>query len=244
MGFGLLFIGYFIAFLMSVNNYGFAFEIVGYAIMLSAVGKLSEYKHSLSRASLVLLIMSLCSVYDGFRYLDELLSLGVPLFSDSVNVTVSLLSAAMILVFHVLLLLSIRDIAKAAEENDVARRSYLALTASALSCLLEFAVAVAGNFSSIEAIPAFRIVVLVSTLVRILYPLTVLAFIYTCYARICAPEDMDMPQRPSRFAFINRWREKREKKSAETAQLRQEYQQKLEEKNREKSATNHKKNKK
>ena len=43
MGFGLLFVGYFIAFLMSVNNYGFAFEIVGYAIMLSAVGKLSEY---------------------------------------------------------------------------------------------------------------------------------------------------------------------------------------------------------
>ena len=38
MGFGLLFIGYFIALLMSVNSYGFAFEIVGYAIMLSAVG--------------------------------------------------------------------------------------------------------------------------------------------------------------------------------------------------------------
>lgn len=244
MGFGLLFVGYFIAFLMSVNNYGFAFEIIGYAIMLSAVGKLSEYKHSLSRAGLALLVMALCSVYDGFRYLDELLSLGIPLFSGGVTFTVSLLSAATVLAFHVLLLLSIRDIAKDAEENGIAHRSYLALTAAALSCILEFALAIAGNFSSVEAAPAFRILILVSTLVRILYPLAVLAFIYTCYARICAPEDMDMPRRPSRFAFVNRWREKQEQKAAETARLRQGYQQKLEEKHREKSATNHKKNKK
>lgn len=243
MGFGLLFIGYFIALLMSVNSYGFAFEIVGYAIMLSAVGKLSEYKHSLSRASLALLAMALCSVYDGFRYLDELLSLNVPLFQDSVTFTVSLISSAATLAFHALLLLAIRDIAKDAEENGVAKKSYFALTAAILSCVLEFSFAIGGTFLSADS-AALRILALISTLVRILYPVAVLFFIYTCYARICAPEDMDMPQRPSRFAFINRMRERREEKAKETERFRQDYQQKLEEKNRAKKATNHKKNKK
>ena len=220
MGFGLLFIGYFIAFFMSINNYGFAFEIIGYAIMLSAIGKLSEYRHSLANSSLALLVMALCSVFDGFRYLDGLLSLNVALFRDSVTFTVSLLAAATSLVFHFLLLLSIRDIVRDAEEFALAKKVYIALGAAALSCILEFGLALFGNLPGFKDAPALAVFALVAALVRILYPFAVLAFTYSCYARVCAPDDVDMPKRPSRFAFVNRWRERQDKKAAETAQWR------------------------
>lgn len=40
-----------------------------------------------------------------------------------------------------------------------------------------------------------------------------LVTLYSAYARICMPEDADMPQKPSRFAFVNRIRAAQEKRA-------------------------------
>ncbi len=237
MGFGLLFIGYFIAFLMSVSNYGFAFEIIGFAIILSATSRLADYKHSISHVSLPLLLMALCSAYDGFRMTDLWMDLDLPLFGPGIEMTVSLIAAASTLLFHFQLLSAIRAIATDAEEKAIAGRAYLAFAVAAVSCILEFAVAIIGKFSAAASTPLLRILVLIAALVRILYPFAVLAFIYTCYARLCAPEDVDMPERPSRFAFINRMRQRREQKANEVKALRDGYQKKLEEKFHEKNSS-------
>ena len=37
--------------------------------------------------------------------------------------------------------------------------------------------------------------------------------IFSAYAQICDEEDVDMAQKPSRFAFVNRFREKTEEKN-------------------------------
>ena len=228
MGFGLLFIGYFIAFLMSLNNYGFAFEIVGFAIILSSLGRLSEYKRSVSYAAFPLLVMALCSVFEGFRQLDSLLSLKLPLFTVQVAFTVSLISAAATLFFHFLLLLPIREIAAETGEKELASKSYSALSAASVACALELAVALIGSFSQAsEPSTAFRVLTLASVLFHIFYPVFSLVFIYSCYAKLCAPEDADMAPRPSRFAFINRMRAKQEEKARETQRFREEYQQKV-----------------
>ena len=231
MGFGLLFIGYFISFLMSLNNYGFAFEIVGFAIMLSAVGKLSEYKHGLSRVSVALLVMALCSVYDGFRQLNTVFALHLSLFNTSVAFTFSLVSAIATVAFHILLLIPIRDIAKDAQDIGLAQKAFPAIGASVLAFVLELTVAILGSFfSGIAPTQAFRAVTLISVLVHIFYPVIILWFIYSCYAKICAPEDVEMPQRPSRFAFINNMREKRAEKEAEVQKARRELLRKSEKK--------------
>ncbi len=44
-----------------------------------------------------------------------------------------------------------------------------------------------------------------------------LLLIYSAYARICMPEDAEMPQKPSRFAFVNERRAAAEKREAENA---------------------------
>ena len=69
---------------------------------------------------------------------------------------------------------------------------------------------------------ALRVLLLGAMLIYILYPIVVAFFIYSCYAKLCAPEDIEMPQRPSRFAFINKMREKQAEKQAEVEKARQE----------------------
>ena len=49
-----------------------------------------------------------------------------------------------------------------------------------------------------------------------------LSTIYTAYMRICMPEDLDMAVKPSRFAFINRFREAKAEREAEHAALQRE----------------------
>lgn len=224
MGFGLLFIGYFIAFLMSVNTYGFAFEIVGYAVIFSAVGKLSEYKHKLSYAALPLFLTAVCSLFEGGRLLSDLLSAHVPFFTDETASWFALASTVFSVAFQTVLLLGIREIALDAGSDGLpARAVWCTATVWGVGILELILAAVSSQEGN-----AFRILTLVVTLASILYPIAILAFLYSCYAGICAPEDVDMAPRPSRFAFVNRMREEREARAAEVERLREEYRQKAE----------------
>lgn len=244
MGFGLLFIGYFIAFLMSVNNYGFAFQIVGYAIMFSAIGKLSEYKHRLSLTTVPLFLLSLCSLFDAGSLLAKLVSTQLPIFSEQNAFFISLLSVAVSMVFQVLLLLGIREISKDADAEGLPGRAIWCIIVVCLVGVWKILLSVLGTIPTIENSNAFRLLTLEAALASLLYPVVVLAFLFSCYAKICAPEDTEMEMRPSRFAFVNRWREEHEKKADEVKKLRNEYQKKLEEKSAANPKRTYKKNKK
>ena len=230
MGFGLLFIGYFITFLMSVNNYGFAFRIVGYAVMFSAIGKLSEYKHKLSRTVLPLFLLSFCALFDAGRTLTELLSIPLSLFTESNAQLVSNLVILLSVIFQIMLLRGIRDIGVDAEAEKVPQHAVLCMILVCIVGAWKLAVNLLGTFATISDGTVFRLFALGAVLAGLLYPVVVLAFLFSCYAKICAPEDTDMAPRPSRFAFINRIREERQKKADEISRLREEYQKKLEEK--------------
>lgn len=244
MGFGLLFIGYFIAFLTSVNNYGFAFRIVGYAIMFSAIGKLSEYKHKLSRTTIPLFLLAVCALFDAGKTLAELLTIKMALFSETNALWVSLASVLLSVAFQTLLLLGIREIGKDAEADGIPTRAVWCTVIVWIVGILEVALSALGTVPAIGESNGFRILTLLAALARILYPVAILAFLFSCYAKICAPEDTDMAPRPSRFAFVNRLREEREKKAAEVMRLRDEYQQKLEQKDTPTKNKRSKKNKK
>lgn len=222
MGFGLLFIGYFIAFLMSVNSYGFAFELIGFAIILKALEKLSEYKHRLSSAMLPLFLLSLCSLFDAGAKISELLSIKTPLFSESISFWVSVISEIIAIAFHVILLEGIRGIARDAEEQKLSSRAVGCIVLVAATKLFNLTLIMLGVVSSVATTQAFAVLTKFALLAHICYPLAILAFIYACYADLCAPEDVDMAPRPSRFGFINRWRERRQQRETELRQNKSE----------------------
>ena len=65
-------------------------------------------------------------------------------------------------------------------------------------------------------------IMIIAVVLRILFPLFALALIYKCFHKICAPDDVDVPIKPSRFKFVNDMRAKQEQKAEETRLAREE----------------------
>jgi len=82
----------------------------------------------------------------------------------------------------------------------------------------------------------------VAMLLRLIFPLFALALIYQCFRFICAPDDVDVPIKPSRFKFINDFRERQAKKEEETKKAREEIL--LKKSSAQKTNNTHKKHKK
>ncbi|MBO5305945.1 MAG: hypothetical protein J6B12_04195 [Clostridia bacterium] len=207
MGFGLLFIGYFIATLMSLHSYGWVVQIIGYYIVFRALLKLSEYKHSMMRCMLPLVIMTVCQILSGihsFGFLDAMTgNIFTILQHFQIENLINTVSLAFVIMFHFLLLHSIRELAKDVEDPLIVHLTTRNAVIVGIYFLLDLVVILLpdGNFT--------KILFLVTLLGSIVYPIFMLYLFFRCYARICAPEDKDMEQKPSRFAFINKRREMR-----------------------------------
>lgn len=262
MGFGLLFIGYFITFLMSINSFGFIFELVGYTVMLYAVSKLAEYKSSIRRVIYPIMGMAIGSLYSAAVLIHtEFMPLPLPLLGTATTFIFSAIGAISTIVFHFFLLLPIRSIANDVGDKSLAASSVLVLITSCLGCSAEpvgaiigaaitqtisnsqnASVGIIGGADGPTAILVSNTALpFVPLFAQIIFPLLTLIFLFFCYMRICAPEDVEMQQKPSRFAFINRLREKQAERDAETARERAEYQRKAQEK---RNAKKHKKKRK
>ena len=81
MGFGLLFLGYIAAFLMSLNSFGFVFRLTGCAIMLSALTKLTDFERSFNLARISCFGMALSALCESIITL----SLDFGLFSEKAS---------------------------------------------------------------------------------------------------------------------------------------------------------------
>jgi hypothetical protein len=68
-----------------------------------------------------------------------------------------------------------------------------------------------------------------------------LIVIYNCYMRICMPEDEDMPEKESRFKFVNAFRRHEEEKRKEYADYKLEKFKKKQQKQKEKNEKSRKK---
>jgi hypothetical protein len=219
MGFGLLVIGYFLSTLMSQHAYGWATQIVGFYLIFLALGKLWEYKHSFKRCLVPLVLMTLCQAFVGFRHLFvdvPTTDMFVILEYFSIDDLINTIFVTILMVFHFLLLSSIHELALDVEDDilvKLARRNYYVV---GVYFLFNITVAFLPKGVGVPTLPSgISVLTPISALASLIYPLFVLYLLYRCYARICAPEDKDMEQKPSRFAFINKMREKR-KKSDET----------------------------
>ena len=127
MGFGLLFIGYFVAFLMSVNSYGWAFQIVGFYLIFLALQKLSEYKHSIKKCLVPLVVMTLCQVYVGVLSLGIMID-GTGIFDVMkmmygmwITSLVNAVFLVALLAFHLFLLRSVRELATDVGDEGIAK---------------------------------------------------------------------------------------------------------------------------
>ncbi len=212
MGFGTLFIGYFIAFLMSFHKFGFACQIVGFYVIFCALQKLVEYKKCLTKAIFPLLIMTLCSIYDAGAMISETF-LALP-FPQAVNYIADILFISASFFFHMFLLRGIISLGEDTELPKISAKARWDLVFVTFYLLLNVVLTILSFIAlKIDILAEVtRIMAPIAALISIMLPICILFTVHSCYMNICAPEDVDMQPKPSRFAFINKSRKMSEEK--------------------------------
>ncbi len=218
MGFGLLFIGYFMTYLMSESYAGYLIRFVGYALMIFAFVKLYAYnrrfKFPLCASVLLLGVTAVGCYVEIGEFLYEYLIIEHFEVAESFKVALGTVDDTLVFAFHACLLYAIRSIAK---ETEVQKISYAAARNFAFICVYQVLFAVsclpfdfAKDYEKYFSLPMY--------LLRYVLIILNLVLIFRCYANICDESDIDMPLKKSRFAFVNKIREetaRREQKAAD-----------------------------
>ena len=203
MGFGYVFIGYLISFLlyMPIDALGFVglASLAGYLIMAAGLWTLSLYHNAFGIAKWLTVPMMVASLFSIGKSACTLFAWDLAFFQ---NGTVQMIyewgSFVLIIAFQLFLLYGIRMISSDLELKQIsvkAIRNSVFVAAYALlyvlTGLLPKAVAVA--YLSLPL-----------TLVQLVYTLFNLVLLINCAKDICPAGEEDQPPRRSRFALINR----------------------------------------
>lgn len=202
MGFGLLFIGYLIAFPMTVTLYGWALRIVGCIVMAVGCRRISEYFRGFRYPCIISVLYAVSGVAEGVFW-----AIGRFVGDDAVPASVKSAEGwcwfAVVLIFHLVLNceLSLAD----AEVGISAQRS-TALTAAFISVLWA-ATYVLGKAKLIA--PGFYPMMLF-----VLMAITAVA-VYGSYRHICPEgEEGNMSRRKTGVGFVDRFFEELDKREA------------------------------
>ena len=224
MGFGLLFFGYFIATLMSVHTYGSYFRLIGYAMVFVSALKLKKYNRKfafLSVSSILMIALSIALVIgDVCGYLYELMIVDANIFGDAFRLYIGYVEMAVSFILNTALLYAIQSIAKETEVEKIysgAIRNFVFVCIYfALYVLQLLPIPALEDFGKYFSAPLL--------LMYFVWIILNIVLIYQCYANICDENDVEMEQKPSRFAFVNNMRakseERKQKYQAEREELK------------------------
>ena len=215
MGFGLLFIGYFVSTLMTLNPVGSLFRFLGYAVILLSVLKLRKYHRAFDFSIFTTILMMIVSC-----------GLIVSSFTGDGQTLIAYIEQGCSLLFHAFLLYAVFQISKETgvkKLSDASVRNFVFICFYNLVSLLDYL-----------PIPAFDTVQgemkIISIILYFSYMLLNLLLFGQCYANICDEKDAEMNRKASRFAWVNSFREefdrREEKARKETELYRKEKQEK------------------
>lgn len=211
MGFGLLFVGYFMAAFMSMSPLGgYIIRIIGYAIILFGAIKLKRYNNDFRYLCMGTLLMAAISCVIALSSIFGDIT-GVSLFSDNLKNIIGHAERVGYVLFTLSMCLPIRSIAKETEVEKIAVAAVRNFIFTAMYFILYLAAYIPLPFMN-DYKKYFGTPVFVLYLVIIFMNLFML---FSCYAKICDESDVEMAQKPSRFAFVNRFREENERRRAE-----------------------------
>lgn len=203
MGFGILFIGYLLTYLLSMAGaYGCYPAIIGCAMMLYALTKLVEYEDTFKLPFFAALPMTLCVAYSFVTELFTTVGVLLPAFLTSqITLTAVTYSSALFdLVFNVTLLYAISRIAKETgveRTKNAAIRNIVVYGVYFLSVLLDEALPRESSVRPYTFLTALALSLLVLVINSIV--------IFSCYMRICDESDTEMGRKESRFEFVNKF---------------------------------------
>jgi len=214
MGFGLLFIGYF----MTVMNvpvlgiFGTIIRIIGCAVMLCGVLSLRRYNRAFDLALIGIALVGAVSFVALGANIDDALYENLltknRFFSDTAKNIVGYVDQGMTFVFNSFLLWAVRSIAKETEATKISNsavRNYIFICAYYLVYLVSFL-----PFAGIQS--AQHEFALIAWILYFVWIALNIILLFNCYAMICDESDVEMEPKASKFAFINWIREETERR--------------------------------
>ncbi len=221
MGFGLLFIGYLLTFLLSMaGGYGAYPAIVGCLVLLYAQTKLAEYEKNFKYSFFATLPMTACVAYELAVSAVTMMGISLPGFLGSAGMEAAMKYAGFVFefAFHCFLLLAI---AKIAGDTELGKQKTAAWR-NLIIYGVYFATAVVASLISPEtdAAPYLFLAQFVMYLVCMILNGVL---IFSCYMHICDENDQDMKAKPSRFEAVNRFREEFDRREEKARQKSREY---------------------
>ena len=212
MGFGTLFIGYFL--LLNVTYYSYT-DLICALIMALGLYKLSTVNRYFKYTLYTALAFAAVGATEFVR--EVILT-----FSPTANLSLEflpILRSAALCALTVCLLLGIREVATEVDLPSLATRAKRMTIPAALIYLSAIILDTPSLFASIEpiAVAVVFVLLLIATLFLIINNLIT---IYSAYMRICMPSELT-ENKQSRFEFVNKFRKYEEEKSAEYAKYRQ-----------------------
>ena len=205
MGFGILFLAYFLAFFVPLSY----LKIIGYAGLAWALCKLRDYRPAFIKAVWWLIPLGACCLYHIAGSVIALLPyLGMaapelPLFGTTMTAIVTMVECALTLGFHFMLLVQLRGFAAELELPAIAKRADWGLWLVGVQTST-YVVALALELAGF----GLQLLSLIAFLLQFAWAIFNLINLFTCYMYICPEGDEDMERRPSRFGFVNDIREK------------------------------------
>ncbi len=234
MGFGLLFIGYFIATIPALAFPEIA-GFTGFALISIALMSLIEYDRTFGYALAASLPLTLITFLLTVGYVTEIFAIPPIAFFEWVDGISDVLINALKLVFHVTLAIGVYNIAKDTGADKLcfpARRNMAIYTACYLIDLSALFLADIARY----LIPIGMILYLV---VIILY----LVMIFSAYMRICDEKDVDMELKKTNIGWYDKLMEKTAEKEQQAADSTAQYIREKREANRKKQEAKRKKKK-
>ena len=214
MGFGILFIGYFL--LLNLTYYGYT-DIIAGLIMLMAFYKL----RSVNKYFAIGIFPSALFAVIGIPELIEALG---AVFGTDISYILDYTAAPRYLIIGLITVLLLMGIESVAREVDAMKTAIRAKVTTPFAYIV-FIAAVIMEFPAIEKIidvNVLRYIGFALLLSVFVLMAAVLYSIYSAYRWICMPEDVDndVKDKPSRFEFVNKFRERNEEKSREYAEYK------------------------
>jgi len=212
MGWGLLFFGYFLEFVLGLNNMFAPFvHLLAYALMVVGCNGLARYCKRFLSPKWCALGLTVLAVWRTFAEINDYFSLGLGFLPQAVTDAVKWVNFIGVIVFHIFLALAVKELALRVDQTKNAVRAYRNLVLLGLYAVLM----------------AVQMVYPHESVIRVLYPVAVLlqlawaicncVMLYSCHMHI-APANESEGRAPSRFAFVNRIRnamDEREQKAIE-----------------------------
>ena len=203
MGFGLLLIGYILAFTAKIGlgPYHFAGMALGGFLSYLGLSELKKYSPVFIYSQIVNVALIVCSFFKTAMWADESFALGLGLHETAYETMYNFVEFGISLLFNLALLYGIADLARRVEHAEIKGKAYRNMIFvgiyNAYQIVMFFPIA---NDILMSFLPIFQFV----------YSAINALLIFKCYAMICPEGDESMPRKPSRFAFINKIRAERD----------------------------------